>query len=625
MPGPFNPIDVEALERSVNDSAVRVSTIWVSFLIFALYLVVAAGTVTHRQLMLEDPVKLPALNIDLPLVGFFFLAPILFVIFHAYVLVQVLLLARTAATYNEALERSIIVASDRARARQRLANTLFAQIFAGSPREREGLLGAFLRLMAWITLAIAPVLVLLTFQVKFLPYHSSFVTWTLRVLIALDLLGVLLLWPCVLDARRNVTWRRLAQQPAALFTSLLLVLFAGLTVTFPGEPHTDWLRFGKKDPLKCNDLLFGNTFADRLSLEGEVLIDTEKLAKIELATKATGQKPSEGERTRHFRGRDLTCGAFSGVDLRRADMRDTNFQGANLGVAQLEGATMVGARLEGADLSWAHLQSANLFLAQLRGTILSSAQLQGAILTLAQLEAADLQYAQLQAANLVWAQLQGATLNSARLQGADLGLANLEGADLSGARLEATRLLGATLTLANLSRASVWRTLGVTCGDAQVESLEIKDATRIKPSSGDEAQTESTSVGIEAFIEETLRDAPASVRQTLQGELHSRLIADANGDLAGEQTWRDCIAKAMTASQYARKHADYLIERACNSEEYIIKAIYREWVHFKQDTRAVALARGFLSLDGKACPAAKHFDEEINAELRQLAVSEPAY
>jgi hypothetical protein len=31
-----DPFDVEALERAVNDSATRVSTIWVSYLIFEL-------------------------------------------------------------------------------------------------------------------------------------------------------------------------------------------------------------------------------------------------------------------------------------------------------------------------------------------------------------------------------------------------------------------------------------------------------------------------------------------------------------------------------------------------------------------------------------------------------------
>jgi hypothetical protein len=38
-----DPFDLEALERVLNDSATRVSTIWISFLGFALYLVVAAG------------------------------------------------------------------------------------------------------------------------------------------------------------------------------------------------------------------------------------------------------------------------------------------------------------------------------------------------------------------------------------------------------------------------------------------------------------------------------------------------------------------------------------------------------------------------------------------------------
>src|ERR1043165_715514 len=105
--GKIDPFDVEALERSLNDSATRGSTIWVSFLIFSLSLLTAATTVTHRQLFLAEPVKLPVLNIDLPLWGFFFLAPILFVILHAYVLIQVILLSRTAAAYSAAVAKVV--------------------------------------------------------------------------------------------------------------------------------------------------------------------------------------------------------------------------------------------------------------------------------------------------------------------------------------------------------------------------------------------------------------------------------------------------------------------------------------------------------------------------------------
>ncbi len=137
----LDAFDVSALERSLNDSATRVSTIWVSFLIFSLYLLTAATTITHRQLFLAEPLKLPVLNIDLPLWGFFFLAPILFAILHVYVLLQLMLLARTAAAYNVAVERADLTPEENASLRQRLANTMFAQIFAGAPREREGWLG----------------------------------------------------------------------------------------------------------------------------------------------------------------------------------------------------------------------------------------------------------------------------------------------------------------------------------------------------------------------------------------------------------------------------------------------------------------------------------------------------
>src|SRR5262245_60216149 len=203
MADKVDPFDVSALERSLNDSATRVSAIWISFITFSLYLLIATTTVEHRQLFLSEPVKLPVLNIELPLWGFFFLAPILFVIFHAYVLLQVLLLGRTAAAYNHAVERAGLAEDEAASLRQRLANTLFAQIFAGSPREREGWLGWLLKAMAWITLAIAPLLILLTFQVSFLPYQSHLATWTHRGLIAAELVVVFGLWPLVLDAQRE--------------------------------------------------------------------------------------------------------------------------------------------------------------------------------------------------------------------------------------------------------------------------------------------------------------------------------------------------------------------------------------------------------------------------------------
>src|SRR6266550_466494 len=124
----IDSLDVGALERSVNDSAGRVSAIWLSFVAFTAYLAAAASMISHRQMFLEEPIKLPTINIDLPLVASAIALPLLFVIYHIFVLLQVVLLARTADAYNEAIEHGVPDSADRIRVRQRLANTLFAQL-----------------------------------------------------------------------------------------------------------------------------------------------------------------------------------------------------------------------------------------------------------------------------------------------------------------------------------------------------------------------------------------------------------------------------------------------------------------------------------------------------------------
>src|SRR6266480_3818285 len=107
MADKLDPFDVGALERSVNDSAGRVSAIWLSFVAFSAYLAAAASTISHRQIFLEEPIKLPTINIDLPLVASAILLPLLFVIYHVFLLLQVVLLARTADAYNVAIENAV--------------------------------------------------------------------------------------------------------------------------------------------------------------------------------------------------------------------------------------------------------------------------------------------------------------------------------------------------------------------------------------------------------------------------------------------------------------------------------------------------------------------------------------
>src|SRR5580692_3827076 len=96
----IDPKDVDELQRALNDSAGKASVLWTTFITFELYLAIAFGSVTHRDLLLETPIKLPVLNVELPLVGFFIVAPTLLVIFYFYVVLQLLALAKKTEQYD---------------------------------------------------------------------------------------------------------------------------------------------------------------------------------------------------------------------------------------------------------------------------------------------------------------------------------------------------------------------------------------------------------------------------------------------------------------------------------------------------------------------------------------------
>jgi uncharacterized protein YjbI with pentapeptide repeats len=670
----IDPFDVEALEKSLNDSATRVSTIWVSFLVFGLYLVVAAGNVTHRQLLLEDAIKLPVLNIDLPLVGFFFLAPTLFVILQAYVLIQVVLLARTAAAYNDAIEHTLSNKSYQARVRQRLANTLFAQIFAGSPRERRGLFGAILRLIAFITLVLAPALVLLLFEIKFLPYHDRIVTSAHRVALAVNLATVFLLWPMATNPLADYSWQAFQRHrdrffgAGALALSVLLLLFSVFAVSFPGEgqadltresPNGGTLRIGLSAECGSKSFfakLLPSNF-DRLYLPNVDVVDDEVLIKLERAATEKGQRLYEGQRTRDFSGRNLSCSFLNGADLRRSDFTNADLHGASFGDAELRGTTFSNAELRDASMSFAKLQEVSFDSAGLKNVSFFGAEMYGASLVYAELQGADLSYAKLWGANLSAAKLHGAqlvrtelqgaymhkaqfhgaSLKNAKLngaglfksefQGADLSSTDMQGALLSEAQLQGANFEEAQLGLATIAKPFVWRTGTINCDDAQIVSPEFKAFIQIKfDEDGEEknSQVIASPDSIESFVSDSFSDISDKRRQaSLKAEIRRSLGSELSPGTTGEQIWRACAAREFNKEAYEKRLVEYLIKFACAdrpNQEYVINGVHSAWTFFGSlsGTKAQQFARALLGLDGKVCPGAANL---VKADLQRLMLS----
>ncbi|HET6468477.1 MAG TPA: hypothetical protein VFG43_08890, partial [Geminicoccaceae bacterium] len=149
--------DRDAIEKAlatVNEASGQVAAIWVTLLSLATYLAIAVGATTHTDLLLESPIRLPLLNVELGLFTFYWAAPLLFLVFHLYFLIQLYALAGKAHAFNALLAMGL-AQGERDRLRGRLHVFMPTQALAGPAR---GLVPrALLRLTLWLTAVLGPV------------------------------------------------------------------------------------------------------------------------------------------------------------------------------------------------------------------------------------------------------------------------------------------------------------------------------------------------------------------------------------------------------------------------------------------------------------------------------------
>jgi hypothetical protein len=278
--------DLEALRNAVVDAAAVSVGFWLTYILVLFYLAIAAGGVTHRDLFFERPVKLPFLNVDLPLTGFFLFAPITFIILHAYILLHFVLLADKIGAFHRELRAQIKSDDTQTRLRRQLPSNIFVQFLAGPLEARTGVLGWLLRLVALISLLIAPTALLIFFQLQFLPYHDWWITWSQRVVVVADLVLQWTLWSSITRAKVTWTtpatlgklirdivllpwvapynkpilialhnWRRVSRRRFIALSanvSLIVIFFVFILATFPGEFLYDYLPTVKTADVWCH-------------------------------------------------------------------------------------------------------------------------------------------------------------------------------------------------------------------------------------------------------------------------------------------------------------------------------------------------------------------------------------
>jgi uncharacterized protein YjbI with pentapeptide repeats len=509
-----HPVNPYSLLEAVNRASDTVNTAWLIFLGVMSYLLITAAGVTHKDMLLNNDIPLPILQVKIDLGRFFFFAPIILFLFHTGVVAQLALLARKALEFDTSIRMLETTEKRSHPLRLELDNFFFVQGIAGP--ERSQVMSAFLHGLSWLTLVVLPVLILLYVQVVFLPYHDPIITTAHRVALFADIVMLATIGTFLARSENSffTAFRRtLAQHPkTGLFTALLffgVTAFSLFIATIPGERLdriTDAVTGrGSKTEGRSGYLGFALPFV-KPSEDGSLFGLFYRNLVVRDADLVVDNQVTPGESTINLRGRDLRYARLDRTDLHQADFtganldgasfvqsdlrnatmscadidrlllgdgrtevkctsaRGANFTRARMGEAKLAGGDFGGAvfdhtALEGADMRYLLAQGADFTSANLQRVDLSgNSVLHGTLFLTASLQGADLTTAELTLANFVSANLHGAILSFARLEGARFLDADLDGADMQNARLYGADLTNAKIGHADLRGATLWKT-----------------------------------------------------------------------------------------------------------------------------------------------------------------------
>ncbi len=430
------PLDLAVRVSSVNDVATSVIKTIFAFQAIAAYLAVSVTGTDSRQLLLNDKVNFPILNAGVPSNLFYFVSPLLLLILHVYLLLELY------------VHRQKVVPLPVWRRQHRISLTeICPRVTSLSVALSLGCSAAWYVRATVKTLYVLinlflPTVLLLAMQIKFLPYHSLGISRWHRGFLSADVLLVALFCfsqglglPRAIrlglgaagppdEAPPSISpvaqWRRRARllrdytlYPAMISLFLVAVLWLSLfRVTLPDRCADDsdaWLTRR------------GLTMPHRIL---QALIDPY----LDLSRQTL---PKGGDAS----GRDLRC---------------ARFQGAILPGFNFRGAVLTGAAFDQADLAGAYFNS---FAARLKrtGSEPGDEEQSCDAREFARADPAHPRYAPLEEADRGRTDLRDASFDDAQLVHADFSYARLDNARLKGARLEGAKFSGANADGADLT------------------------------------------------------------------------------------------------------------------------------------------------------------------------------
>lgn len=449
---------LEKLGAAINELSKAAATQALTYLLLWLYLLFTVTGVTDYDLLVQNPIKLPIFNLEIGLLKFFIGAPALFWLVQLYMSRKVMLIA-------DAMRRFLTLARTSGQSletlRHRVDGFVITRLVARFeavtlPDGRTGpamppLPRALTVLAAGVSLVLAPMLLYLAFQTRFLAYQEEWITWWHRGFV---FIGLVLSATSAREA--GLTWRdaltALVDAVGALF---------GRVVRDRVTPFRDWLAGAvgwTVGPLIVAASLFVLTFPGETMSEG---IEVEGILEVHIVKppfdvhNTLSPKPQPGAPVVAFKdGVDAEAGTPP-LDLRHRDFSYRNLRGINLAGADMTGIKLVEAVMDGAILWRTTLNRSKLWNLEINGAELSSARMENSDMRGARLNGAHLIQTNFSGSDMRGVELNGSDMNQSNLNGTTLVNSYLNGANLTESSINGSDLKGSYLNSANLYRAKI--------------------------------------------------------------------------------------------------------------------------------------------------------------------------
>ena len=431
----------EKFEESVKDSTDRIRHLFFFFLASLIYVLTLVLSTTDKMLLLaNEGLKLPIVDLNVPLIGFYVVIPLFVIAIHIHLLINLEShqdkLMKWQRTWNGAIPRE----------------NIHLLLFNLSSLDKENPLKLWVNLASNIFYIYLGSLALAIIFWRFADYQNGYISMWHLFWLLLDIYFVVkikqtfaknsptniepkskwysksmwLLITLVMTIKiMAVSWIDFTEDNTFARQSKTLDTNYKKLVTMPlcfitSRLHADFL--GCYD---ITDFVFWKIIPYISIPIGENLLppDSKRSALAQIAISEEDPVLSD------FSHRDVSI-ELSGRSLRMAFLGSAVLPNVGLTNARLQGATLVLALLGNSNLKWAGLQNANL-----ESTHLEDADLHGS----------NLQNADLANASLIKTRLTNADLENVKLEGVKWTGANLFGAKMGEADLKQALSQGAVL------------------------------------------------------------------------------------------------------------------------------------------------------------------------------------